>query len=96
MADYTTANMNLCGQPIAGRRQWQYEDTGPVADVQEVAGFVSDAADKGMKVGDYITYTDTTRKYVYGINVNSIQTSDTGGNIGKGTLGLAVLISDTS
>lgn len=92
MADYQSANMNLSRQSIAGRREFSYEDTGPVGDVQEVPGFVTDANEKGMKVGDWVIYTDTSRKLVYGLPVTAVQ--DTGDT--QGTLGLGVLIGDTS
>lgn len=92
MADYQSANLNLQTQSVAGRRQWTYEDTGPVGDVQEVSGFVTDAKNKGMKAGDYVFYTDTSRNHIYGLPVTAVQ--DTGGT--TGTLGLGVLIGDTS
>ena len=92
MADYQSANLNLQSQSIAGRRQWTYEDTGPVANVSEVSGFITDAKAKGMKAGDWVVYTDTFRKLVYGMPVITVQ--DTGGT--TGTLGLGVIIGDTS
>lgn len=91
MADYQSANMNLESQAIGGRRRWSYEDTGPVADIQ-ASGFVTDAKTKGMKAGDWVVYTDTTRVINYGISVQTVQ--DTGGT--TGTLGGAVIIGDTS
>lgn len=91
MADYNTAKLNLCGQPVAGRKKWQYEDTGPVADAI-VAGFVTDAKDKGAAVGDFVEYTDTSRNIVYGLHFSEVQ--DTGGT--TGTLDGQVIISDTS
>ena len=92
MADYQSANFNLSAQPIAGLRRWDYSDTGPVTDVSEVAGFVSDAKAKGAKVGDLVFYQDTTRNKVYSMIFTEVQ--DTGST--SGTLGLNTLIGDTS
>ncbi len=91
MADYQTANMNLASQSVAGRREWRYEDTGPVADVV-ASGFVADAKAKGMKVGDYVNYYDTAADVWYGLQCTVVQ--DTGGT--TGTLDGQVIIADTS
>lgn len=92
MASYQSANFNLKAQSIAGRKEWQYEDTGPVSDVSEAAGFIADAKAKGAEAGDFVTYIDTSRKLAYGMTFYTLQ--DTGAT--TGTLGLSVLIGDTS
>jgi len=92
MASYQTANFNLQSQSIAGRKQWTYEDTGPVGDVAEVSGFIADAKNKGVEAGDLVFYTDTTRLEVYTMMVTAVQ--DTGAT--TGSLGLQLLVGDTS
>ena len=92
MSDYLSAKFNLQDQAIAGRRQWTYEDTGPVSDVSEVSGFISDAKAKGARAGDLVFYTDTSRLKVYTMMFTGVQ--DTGAT--TGTLGLQLLVGDTS
>jgi len=91
MANYDTSKFNLVGQPIAGRREWLYEDTGPVADVV-ASGFVADGKAKGAKVDDIVRYIDTSRHIVYGLRVSNV--TDTG--VTQLTLDGQVIIGDTS
>lgn len=89
---YTSANLNLQSQSVAGKRHWTYHDTGGAANLSEVSGFIADAKDKGMKAGDFLTYHDTNLNKIYGYAVSAVQ--DTGAT--TGTLGLGVIIGDTS
>lgn len=92
MADYQPSRLNLRSQAITGSREWHYSDSGPVTDVQEVSGFITDGYKRGMRVGDFVQYTDTSRKLQYGMTVfASVDTGNT-----QTTLGLGVLIGDTS
>lgn len=91
MANYDTTKFNLRQQSIAGRKSWQYEDTGPVGDVV-AAGFVTDGALKGCDSGDYVEYTDTSRKIVYGLKVLNV--TDTGNT--QVSLEGNVIIADTA
>lgn len=91
MADYQTSKFNLRDQSIAGRRTWLYEDTGPIGDATG-AGFVSDGAKKGVKVGDLVNYLDTSRRIWYGLSITSV--TDTGAT--QATLDGPVIVSDTS
>ena len=91
MATYQSANFNLRQQTIAGRKSWIYEDTGPLSDVVG-AGFVTDGAQKGCDSGDYVEYTDNSRRITYGLRVSAL--TDTGAT--QVTLDGAVIISDTS
>jgi hypothetical protein len=91
MANYQSANFNLRSQSIAGRKEWVYEDTGPIADVI-ASGFVSDGAQKGASVGDFVKYYDTSRGIWYGLRVSA--RSDTGAT--QLTLDGQVIIGDTS
>lgn len=92
MASYQAQNFNLQSQSVAGRRHWTYEDTGPVGDVTEVSGFIADAKAKGVKVNDLVFYTDTFKGEIYTMMVTAVQ--DTGAS--SGSLGLSVLVGDTS
>ena len=89
---YKTAQLNICGQPIAGPRKWTYQDTGSGIAAVVGDGFVTDAKDKGMKVGDQVEYLDKTATINYGLRVKTVQ--DTGGT--TGTLDGQVIIGDTS
>lgn len=91
MADYNSAKFNLISQSIAGRKRWEYEDTGPVTDVV-ASGFVTNGGDKGCDSGDFVTYTDTSRGIVYGLRVRTF--TDTGSS--QLTLDGQVIVGDTS
>jgi hypothetical protein len=91
MADYQSAKFNLRTQGIAGRKTWEYEDTGPLSDAVG-EGFIADAGKKGADVGDLVVYLDTSRRIWY--NTSFVRVADTGAT--QGTLDGAVLASDTS
>jgi hypothetical protein len=91
MANYQSANFNLRAQSIAGRKEWVYEDTGPLSDVV-ASGFVSDGAQKGCDSGDFVKYYDTSRGIEYGLRVSNV--TDTGNS--QVTLDGQVIIGDTS
>lgn len=91
MATYQPSKLILQSQSIAGRKRWQYEDTGPLSDVVG-SGFVTDARNKGADSGDFVEYTDTSRRITYGLRFSAL--TDTGAT--QGTLDGAVIISDTS
>lgn len=91
MADYQSANFNLRSQSIAGRKHWDYSDTGPISDVV-AEGFVSDGAIKGCDSGDLVEYHDTSRNIVYTLKVSKV--TDTGNT--QVTLDGQVVVGDTS
>ncbi len=91
MANYQSDKFNLATQSIAGRREWIYEDTGPLADVI-ASGFVADGSSKGAKANDWVRYLDTSRGIWYGLRVSNL--SDTGTT--QLTLDGQVIIGDTS
>ena len=95
MTSYSKNKLSLIGQGITGHKIWSYEDTGILADIEEVAGFFSDAGDMGMDTGDFLflkAKDGILNKTVRGAAMNKIQ--DTGAT--QGTVGLSVLIGDTS
>lgn len=91
MADYNSGKLNMVTQGVSGRREWQYEDTGPVTDVV-ADGFVTNAKQKGLVVGDYVRYYDSSRTIWYGLRAKTVQ--DTGAT--QGTLDGQVIVGDTS
>lgn len=91
MADYQTSKFNLQAQSIAGRREFVYEDTGPIGDAT-ASGFVADGSSKGAKAGDFVKYYDTSRGIWYGLRVSNL--SDTGAT--QLTLDGPVIVGDTS
>jgi len=91
MADYNSAKFNLQGQSIAGRREFVYEDTGPLSDAV-ASGFVTDGYKKGARANDFVKYLDTSRGIWYGLRVSNV--TDTGST--QLTLDGAVIIGDTS
>jgi hypothetical protein len=91
MSDYQSSKFNLQTQSIAGRREWLYEDTGPIGDVV-ASGFVTDGSKKGAKANDAVRYLDTSRGIWYGLRVSNV--SDTGAT--QLTLDGQVIIGDTS
>lgn len=95
MTSYSKDRLKLIGQGIVGGKIWDYTDTGALADIVEVAGFFSDAKHMGMAAGDfvYIRANDGGgTRVVRGAAMQSVQ--DTGTT--QGTVGLSVLIGDTS
>lgn len=89
---YKPNKLSLVSQPIAGPRNWTYEDTGSgIANVVG-AGFFTDGSDKGMKVGDQLQYLDKTATINYGLRVSNV--SDTGDT--QVTVDGQVIVGDTS
>ena len=87
--------LSLIAQGITGHKIWALEDTGALADVEEVSGYVTQAGELGMDTGDFIfikVKDGTGNKTVRGAAVLKVQ--DTGAT--QGTVGLTVLIGDTS
>jgi hypothetical protein len=76
--------------PLAGRGQlWRHESTDAGAAVQ-VDGFITDAAAKGMRVGDQLEHyeTDTnivSRHVVVAINANGSADLSNATTVGSGT-----------
>jgi len=74
---YSTSNPPvLVGQPIAGPRCWEYRST-DAATAVDADGYITNAKDLGMQVGDYIRVVDTdaspvtaTAHVVSAINAN--------------------------
>jgi hypothetical protein len=89
---YQKANLMLVSQPIAGARQWVYTDTGSGIATVTGAGFFTDGGDKGMEVGDQLTYIDTTNTLNYGLRVSAVE--DTGAT--QATVTGEVIIGDTA
>ena len=91
MATYQTANVYLQSQAIAGRRWFEYSDTGPVADVV-ASGFFTDGYNRGMRTGDLLRYYDTSRTIWYALRVSAA--TDTGAT--QVTADGQVILADTS
>lgn len=95
MGNYSKDRLSLIAQDLAGGgKLWTYSDTGSSGNIIESAGFITDGADMGMDTGDYVLVHATdgnTNKTTLGSSVVSV--TDTGGSA---TLGLSVLIGDTS
>jgi predicted RNA-binding protein with TRAM domain len=89
---YKSDQLTLVSQPIAGPRQWVYQDTGSGVAAVVASGFFTDGADKGMKVGDQLTYLDKTATINYGMRVSAV--SDTGAT--QATIDGQVIVGDTS
>lgn len=63
---YDSSKLNLASQPIAGRRNWNYDDTGgETGAVYQGAGFFTDAYTKGVRQYDSIEVIDQTNGQVY-------------------------------
>lgn len=95
MAGYDKNKLALIGQGITGHKVWSYQDTGDFGDIQETAGYVSNAGDMGLDTGDFVYVKATaggTTRIVRGSAVMIVQ--DTGAT--QGTLGLTVVVGDTS
>jgi hypothetical protein len=83
---YDSKGLQLCGQPIAGAKSWQYDDTGgETLATYEGSGFIEDAKNYGVTVGDSITVIDRNADLVYRGQFTVVQ--DTGGT--TGTIALA-------
>jgi hypothetical protein len=98
MTSFLKNNLALVSQGITGHRIWDYTDSGVIGDINEVSGYVSLAGDMGMAAGDFV-YVHATNKglteAVYGGVISSIEgVTDTGAT--QGTMGLTILIADTS
>ena len=95
MTSYSKQKLSLIAQGITGGKIWYYEDTGILADVEEVAGFIANAGEMGVDTGDFLflkAKDGTLNKTIRGAATNFVQ--DTGAT--QGTVGLCVLIGDTS
>ena len=95
MTSYDKNRLKLIAQGIVGSKIWAYEDTGILADIEEVEGFFTNAGEMGMDTGDFIfikAKDGILNKTVRGAAMAKIQ--DTGAT--HGTVGLSVLIGDTS
>jgi hypothetical protein len=95
MSSYSKDRLALIAQGITGHKMWNYNDTGAHGDVIEAAGYVTNAGDMGMDTGDFVLVraTDgTNTKIVRGSAMMIVQ--DTGAT--QGTLGLSVIVGDTS
>jgi len=77
---YKTAKLSLQSQAIAGPRRWVYSDTGMTVADFVTAGAITDAGNKGMKVGDVVEFHDDNT----GISVTGRMTvvQDTGATQG--------------
>jgi hypothetical protein len=76
---YKTDKLNLVSQPIAGPRQWVYNDTGYVLAPAAGVGYFADAKAKGVEVGDIIHCSNTTSadRFVF------LEVQDTGATSGS-------------
>jgi hypothetical protein len=95
MTTYNKNRLSLVSQAIAGPKGWVYTDTGAIADIVEVAGFFANAKDMGMDTGDFVEIRANDgflTKVVRGAAMLTVQ--DTGAT--QGTVGLSVVIGDTS
>lgn len=88
---YTPANLTLVSTaPLAGRGQlWRHESTDAGAAVQ-LDGFITDAKDRGMRVGDLLEHYETdsnivTRHVVVAINANGSADLSNATTVGSGT-----------
>lgn len=94
MSTFNKDRFSLVAQGITGGKIWLLEDTGALADIEEVAGYVP-AGDHGVDTGDYVLVKakdGILNKTVRGAAFNKVQ--DTGSS--QGTVGLSVLVGDTS
>ena len=95
MTSYSKDRLKLIAQGITGSKIWAYEDTGILADIEESAGFFTNAGDMGIDTGDFLflkAKDGILNKTVRGAAIGIVQ--DTGAT--QGTVGLSVLIGDTS
>lgn len=83
---YDSRGLQLVGQPIAGVKSWVYEDTGgETLGVYEGTGYIADAKNYGVTVGDPIMVINRSADLVYRGQFTVVQ--DTGGT--TGTIALA-------
>ena len=71
---YSTATVSLATQPIGyqlGGATWKMTNTDTVATVQ-VDGYISNASDLGMRVGDLVEYYDSTLKITSTLVVDAV------------------------
>lgn len=98
MSSFNKQNLALISQGVTGHRLWDYTDTGVIGDINEVSGYFSQAGDMGMAAGDFVHVHATNgglTEAVYGGVISSIESvTDTGST--QGTMGLTILIGDTS
>ena len=94
MSTYDPKRVSLISQGITGHKVWFIEDTGALADIEEVAGYVP-AGDLGMDTGDpvFIKAKDGGNNKTVRMGA-VLKVQDTGSS--QGTIGLTVLIGDTS
>jgi len=95
MSSFVKDQLRLVSQGITGGKIWDYYDTGAIADVQDVAGYFTQAGDMGVDSGDMIfihANNGYTNRLVYGASFAPIQ--DTGAT--QGTVGPGTLVGDTN
>ena len=95
MSSYTKDKLSLVFQAIAGPKTWLLSDTGVIGDVAEAAGYITNAKEMGMDTGDFLfirANNGQLTQAVHGAAMSIVQ--DTGAT--QGTVGLNVLIGDTS
>ena len=95
MSSFVKNNLALTSQAIVGHKQWDYYDTGAIADIADVAGYFTNASECGVDSGDLIIIhanNGYTNRLVYGASFAPIQ--DTGAT--QGTVGPQTLIGDTN
>lgn len=81
---YDPSKLVLLSQPIAGHKEWRYDDTGgESAATFAGAGWFTDAKNKGVDTGDTILVHDKTNHQFYRGYFSSIQ--DTGNTQGTVT-----------
>lgn len=95
MSSFVKNQLRLVSQGITGGKQWDYYDTGAIADIQDVAGYFTQAGDMGVDSGDIIfihANNGYTNRLVYGAAFAPVQ--DTGAT--QGTVGPGTLVGDTN
>ena len=95
MTSFVKNNLRLIAQGITGGKLWDLQDTGAIGDLQEVAGYITNASELGMDTGDYVVVHATDgvlTKVVRGSAMMIVQ--DTGAT--QGTLGASIVVGDTS
>lgn len=95
MSSFVKNNLKLVNQGIVGGKIWHYTDTGAIGDIQDVAGYFTQAGDMGVDSGDLIFISPNngnTNRLVYGAAFAPVQ--DTGAT--QGTVGPGVLVGDTN
>ena len=95
MSTFNKQNLRLVSQGIVGGREWDYTDTGALGDIIEVSGYMSQAYDLGMRAGDFVKLHATDGGNTLAVRGTVVTVAqDTGAT--QGTLGLSVIIGDTS